>query len=258
VTANFQRRRAGWSEPAGRRGILPLRSGAVLARTTLLGAAVAALLAACSGSSKEFSSPPAGGSAGASASAGKGGSGGASSGGAGAVPAGGGTSIDEAAAAVAVDLCTKAFECCSAEAIKALYGVDTVIGCEVAVAFLVQAQVNAAKPAIEAGRVVYEGTALDRCLGDYSDQSCDALRALTGFECEGLIVPQQGEGDDCGLSAECSDGYCDGSSNATNPVGHCVPLKDDGAECSANAECVSKFCSAGVCELPSPQALCGG
>ncbi|HEX5099923.1 MAG TPA: hypothetical protein VFV94_10505 [Polyangiaceae bacterium] len=241
----------------------------MLIRTTLLGAAVVSLLGACSGSSKEFSSPPPGGTGGtassggsAGASSGKGGGndkGGATSAGgtSGSAPAGGGTSIDEAAAAVAVDLCTKAFECCSADAIKALYGVDTVIGCEVAVAFLVQAQVNAAKPAIEAGRVEYDGTALDRCLGDYGDQTCDELRALTGFQCEGLIVPRQGEGDECGISAECIEGYCDGSSNAASPVGHCVPLKDDGAECAANPECVSQFCSAGRCEAPSSQPLCG-
>jgi len=233
----------------------------MLIRTTLLTSVAVALLAACSGSSEEFSSAPPGGttgkggSGGSSGSPGQGGSGG--SGQAGTANAAGGTSIDEAAAAVAVDLCTKAFDCCSAEELKALYGVDNVIGCEVAVAFLVQAQVNAAKPAIEAGRVAYEGTALDRCLRDYSGQSCDDLRTLTGFECEGLIVPQQREGDECGISAECTEGYCDGSSNATSPVGHCVPLKDDGAECGANAECVSKFCSAGLCEEPSSQALCG-
>lgn len=238
----------------------------MLIRTTLLHAVLVGLLAACSGSSKEFSSSPTGGTAGTagsggSASSGKGGGSGTTSaagGTTGSAPAGGGTSIDEAAAAVAVDLCTKAFECCSADELKALYGVDNVIGCEVAVAFLVQAQVNAAKPAIEAGRVAYDGTALDRCLGDYSDQTCDELRTLTGFQCEGLIVPRQGEGDECGISAECALGYCDGSSNATSPVGHCVPLEDDGAECSANAECASKFCSAGRCEAPSSQALCGG
>jgi len=194
-----------------------------------------------------------GGTSGASGSSGAG-----TSGEGGAAPAGGGTSIDEAAASVAVDLCTKAFECCSAADLKALYGVDNVIGCEVAVAFLVQSQVNAAKPAIEAGRVDYDGTALDRCLGDYGDQSCDMLRTLTSFECKGLIVPKQGEGDECGISAECVDGYCDGSSNATNPVGHCVPLKDDGADCSANAECVSKFCNANLCAEATSQALCGG
>lgn len=247
----------------------------MLIRTALLGAVVAGLVAACSGSSKEFSSPPPGGTGGAistggsagtggSASSGKGGGNGkggtpsGSGGTSGSAPAGGGTSIDEAAAAVAVELCTKAFECCSADELKALYGVDNVIGCEVAVAFLVQAQVNAAKPAIEAGRVAYDGTALDRCLGDYGDQTCDELRTLTGFECEGLIVPRQSEDDECGISAECIDGYCDGSSNAMSPVGHCVPLKDEGAECSANAECVSRFCGAGVCETPSSQALCGG
>lgn len=243
----------------------------MLTRTSLFAAVAAMVLAACSGSSKELSGPATGGTAGSAASggsgedtgAGKSGSGGTSgatgkggSGGSG--PAGGGTSIDEAAAAVAVDLCTKAFECCSADELKALYGVDNVIGCEVAVAFLVQAQVNAAKPAIDAGRVEYDGTALDRCLGDYTGQSCDELRALTGFECEGLIVPREGEGDPCGISAECSEGYCDGSSNAANPVGHCVPLKVDGVECGANAECVSKFCSAGLCAAPSSEALCGG
>jgi hypothetical protein len=136
--------------------------------------------------------------------------------------------------------------------------VSSIVQCELAVATIVQLQVNAAKPAIEAGRVEYDGRALERCMQDYGARSCDMLRALTSFECDGLIVPQQSEGDECGISAECIEGYCDGSSNASNPVGHCVPTKEDGADCSANAECVSVFCNAGVCETLEAQALCGG
>ena len=172
--------------------------------------------------------------------------------------AGGGVAIDDAATTVAVELCTKAFECCSAEEIQASQGVSSVVQCELAVATIVQLQVNAAKPAIEAGRVAYDGAALERCMLDYGSRTCDMLRTLTSFECDGLIVPQQAEGDACGISAECIDGYCDGSSTATNPVGHCVPTREDGADCSANAECVSAFCNAGVCETLEAQALCGG
>lgn len=231
----------------------------MLTRTTLLTGAVVALLAACSGSSKEFSASPDAPSGG--GSSGKGGSsnGAGSAGkGGGETGAAGGVAIDDAASTVAVELCTKAFECCSAEAIQASQGVGSVVQCELAVATIVQLQVNAAKPAIEAGRVVYDGTALERCLADYGSRSCDMLRTLASFECEGLIAPQQALGDACGLSAECIDGYCDGSSNATNPVGQCVPLKENGADCSANAECVSVFCSGGLCDTLQAQALCGG
>jgi hypothetical protein len=170
----------------------------------------------------------------------------------------GGVAIDDAAGEVAVELCTKAFECCSAEEIQASQGVSSVVQCQLAVATIVQLQVNAAKPAIAAGRVEYDGAALERCMQDYGGQTCDMLRGLTSFACDGLIVPQQGEGDECGISAECIEGYCDGSSSASNPVGHCVPIKENGADCSANAECVSAFCDAGVCETLEAQPLCGG
>jgi hypothetical protein len=225
----------------------------MLIRTTLWVGAVLAVFTGCGGSS-EFSAGK-GGSAG---SGGGGGNGGTASGGSsGTVGTGGGVAIDDAAWAVAVELCTKAFECCSAEEIQASQGVGSVVQCELAVATIVQLQVNAAKPAIEAGRVVYDGAALERCMQDYGSQTCDMLRGLTSFECEGLIVPQQGEGDACGISAECIQGYCDGSSNASNPVGHCVPTKENGADCSANAECASAFCNAGACETLDAQALCG-
>jgi len=170
----------------------------------------------------------------------------------------GGVAIDDAPSVVAVELCTRAFECCSAEEIQASQGVGSVAECELAVGVIVQLQVNAAKPAIEAGRVEYDGTALDRCMTDYGSRTCDMLRTLTSFECEGLIVPQQAEGDACGLSAECKGGYCDGSNNAADPVGHCVPTKEDGADCAANAECVSGFCASGTCGTAVSEPLCGG
>lgn len=200
------------------------------------------------------------GSAGTANASGTGGTSGATQGGSsgtGEGGASGGVAIDDAAGVVAVELCDKAFECCTAEEIEASQGVSTVAQCQLAVATVVQLQVNAAKPAIEAGRVVYDGTALERCMTDYGSRTCNMLRALTSFECEGLIVPQQAEGDACGLSAECIDGYCDGGSNATNPVGHCAPLKELGADCGANAECSSGFCS-GTCEELEAEPLCGG
>jgi len=229
----------------------------MLTRTTLWIGAVVTLLAACGGSSEAVSGTGGAGGEGNTAGVGGGSGKGGTSGTSGSAGTNG-VAIDDAAGVVAVELCTKAFECCSAEEIQASQGVGSVGQCELAVATIVQLQVNAAKPAIEAGRVAYDGTALERCMTDYGNRTCDMLRTLTSFQCDGLIVPQQADGDACGLSAECQGGYCDGSNSATSPVGHCVPTKDLGADCAANAECASTFCSSGVCDTAVSQALCGG
>lgn len=172
----------------------------------------------------------------------------------------GGVEIDDAPAEVAVDLCDKIYECCTAQEIMGISGIGTSKGqCQLAVALFVQLQVSNVKPAIAAGRVVYDGTALDRCLTDYGDQSCDMLRGIESFECEGLIVPQQALGEPCGVSAECIDSYCEGGGSAQTPNGECTALKANGADCAENAECQSKLCDAnGACAEPSSSALCGG
>jgi len=201
---------------------------------------------------------------GTSSGAGRGGAGGRAQGGrAGAGQAGapsGGVGIDDAPAEVAVDLCDKIYECCSAEEIMNIQGVGTSKGqCQLAVALFVQLQVSSVKPALAAGRVVYDGTALERCLTDYGARSCDTLRGIDSFECEGLIVPQQAVGEPCGVSPECIDGYCEGGGSAQTPNGECAPLKANGADCASNAECASTFCdTSGACAEPSSSALCGG
>ncbi|HEV8549048.1 MAG TPA: hypothetical protein VGQ57_08470 [Polyangiaceae bacterium] len=239
------------------------------------------LLAACGGSSQETSrggggtggsaeSGDSGGSSGLGA-AGKGGSSGeAGSSGKGGMPAGGkggdagtatgGVAIDDAPSTVAVELCDKIYECCSADELMNIQGIGTTKSqCQLAVAVVITLEVNAVKPAIAAGRVAYDGSALSRCLDDYGSRSCDLLRGIETFECEGLIVPQQAVGDDCGVTPECIDGYCAGSSNASNPVGKCAPTRENGADCASNAECQSAFCNTeGKCADPDASALCGG
>jgi hypothetical protein len=198
------------------------------------------------------------GTGGASARAGVSGS--EEGGAAGSNDGGGGVAIDDAPAEVAVDLCDRIYECCSAEELMNLQGVGTSKGqCEFSVALFVQLQVAQVKPAIAAGRVVYDGTALERCLTDYGARSCDMLRGIETFECEGLIVPQQSPGDPCGVSPECSDGYCVGGGDAQNPEGECAPTKARGIACAADVECQSGFCdTSGACAEPSSSALCGG
>ena len=170
----------------------------------------------------------------------------------------GGVDINDAPAEVAVDLCDKIYDCCTAQEIMNIDGIGTSKGqCQLAVAVFVQLQVASVKPAIEAGRVVYDGTALDRCLTDYGDQSCSMLRGIESFECEGLMVPQQAVGDPCGVSSECIDGYCEGGGSAQTPNGECVALKANGSDCAENAECQSNFCDT-TCAEPSSSALCGG
>jgi hypothetical protein len=173
---------------------------------------------------------------------------------------GGGVAIDDAPAEVAVDLCDKIYECCSAEELMNIQGIGTSKGqCEFSVALFVQLQVAQVKPAIAAGRVAYDGTALERCLNDYGARSCDMLRGIESFQCEGLIVPQQSPGDPCGVTPECIDGYCVGGGDAQNPDGECAPTKANGIDCAADVECQSGFCdTSGACAEPSSSALCGG
>ena len=80
------------------------------------------------------------------------------------------------------------------------------------------------------------------------------LRSIDSFECPGLIVPKQAEGDACGVSAECIDGFCDGGSSAANPVGTCAAIKATGASCAANEECESQYCGADGASAPMLRA----
>lgn len=222
---------------------------------------VLAAVISCSGSSNEFTtqSPGSGATAGASAAPGSG-SGGTSAGGTGATESSGtagAVAVSDAPVTVALDLCDKIFTCCSAAELMNL----SVLGqskssCELAVAAYLGLLLNAATPALDAGRLVYDGTALSKCLDDYGNESCDMLRGLDSFDCPGLLVPQVAVGGACGISAECSDGYCDGSNDANDPVGDCVPKKQNGADCTDNAECVSGTCNGGSCDDTPQVSLC--
>ena len=172
---------------------------------------------------------------------------------------GGGVPIADAPVTVAVDLCDKIFECCSAAELMNL----SVLGqsksnCEFAVAAYLGLLLNAVTDSLTAGRLAYDGTALATCIDDYGTRSCNMLRGLDNFDCPGLLVPEVAEGDACGLSVECVDGYCDGSNDAANPVGQCVPKKQNGADCSDSAECVGGTCENLQCADTVTMALCGG
>jgi hypothetical protein len=199
-----------------------------------------------------------GGSSGKSGSPPEGGMAGDATGEAGAAT--GGVSIDDAPATVAVELCDKIYDCCSAAELMNIQGIgSSKTQCELAVAVFITLQVNAVKPAIAAGRVGYDGGALSRCLDDYGSRSCDMLRSIETFQCDGLIVPKQAVGDACGVNAECIDGYCDGANDANSPAGKCAATKANDADCAANAECQTSFCNGdGKCADSDASALCGG
>jgi hypothetical protein len=185
-----------------------------------------------------------------------------SSGGLGAVGGDGAATIaiDDAPSTVAQDLCAKIYDCCSAEEIMNLEGIGTSqSSCEFAVAVVIGLRVTTVKPAIDAGRVSYDGAALSRCLDDYGAQSCGMLRSIESFQCDGLLVPEQAAGERCGVSDECSAGYCDGGTSADTPDGTCAPLKANGDPCAADAECAGGSCDTdGTCTDAPALALCGG
>ncbi|HTQ06117.1 MAG TPA: hypothetical protein VMI54_19780 [Polyangiaceae bacterium] len=234
----------------------------MLARLALTAGTACVLVAACGGSSNEFTtqSPGSGAAAGLSATGGAGaGSGGSATSGAGGTNASGtgGIAASDAPVTVALDLCDKIFLCCSADELMNL----SVLGqskssCELAVAAYLGLLLDKATPSIDAGRLVYDGTALSKCLDDYGGESCDMLRGLDDFDCPGLLVPEVAQGDACGLSAECIDGYCDGSDDPNNPVGECVPKKQNGADCADSAECVGGTCDVNTCTDTAQASLC--
>lgn len=193
------------------------------------------------------------------------GSGGSTSGASGAGSAGmtgGGISIDNGPAEIARVLCDKLFDCCTDAELEALplsLG-ESESSCQIGVAVYLAVIVEASKESIAAGRIHYDGVALEACLDRYRNDACGVLETLDLSVCPDVFMPQIELGEACGISAECIDGYCEGASDATNPVGECAEKKPDGATCAANDECQSGLCEAlgDGCVPVSKAPVCGG
>lgn len=173
-----------------------------------------------------------------------------------------GIPIANGPAEIARVICDKLFECCTEAELMALplnIG-DSESACQIGVSLYLAVIVEASTESIEAGRIRYDGVALEACLDRYRNEACGVVEKLDLSICPDVFAPQIALGEACGISAECIEGYCEGSNDAANPVGECAPKKQDGTACAANDECQSGLCEAlgDGCVPVSTAPICGG
>jgi hypothetical protein len=97
--------------------------------------------------------------------------------------------------------------------------------------------------AVGGARVDFDQQAAQRCLEALDEvSSCEELAAADRDDCEGVLSPRQGDGDDCIDHVECTQGlFC---LKGDSCPGQCTPRRPDGGECSGNAHCQEGlFCS---------------
>jgi hypothetical protein len=193
--------------------------------------------------------------------------------------------FDQFATEYAAVFCHKGFTCCDAVELGR-YGADEAT-CRTTYAAGISAN-NADFPtAIAAGRIIYHGDRVRRCIDTIAALPCaqwGADEELRRFpDCIGAYDGTVAPGGACTHTAECADGTCDtggaaGVCVANAKIGEsCVsdscPLElscasdasgfptvcatplPDGSACSYDSDCASTFCEANVCGLPT---LCNG
>jgi len=105
--------------------------------------------------------------------------------------------------------------------------------------------------AIDAGRVKYHGTKVQKCLDDVAAGGCDTLSQREPESCKQALEGTLKEGEDCSLDAECEgDQYC--KLGAACP-GKCAAYEQAGGPCAATDNCASglKCGDTGLCVAPS-------
>jgi hypothetical protein len=198
-----------------------------------------------------------------------------------------GVPFDQLSAAYAAVFCHQAFTCCdAAELDTSMRGVDEAT-CVTNYMARIDANLADYPTAIAAGRILYNGDRVRRCLDAVAALPCaqwGADQQLRRFsDClhfyDGTIAP----GGACAQTAECADGTCGtggvaGVCVANAKIGEscvsgscqpevscasdssgfptvCATPLADGAACSYDSDCASTFCEANVCGLPT---LCNG
>ena len=105
--------------------------------------------------------------------------------------------------------------------------------------------------AVDAGRVKYHGTKVQKCLDDMAAGGCDTLSQRASESCKAALEGTLEEGEDCSLDAECAgEQYC--KLGASCP-GKCAPYEQAGGPCASSDNCVSglKCGDTGLCVAPS-------
>ncbi len=189
-----------------------------------------------------------GGSGGSSGSGGSGGS--SASGGTG----GGGTNtpIDDVPEIYAKAQCDAVKDCFGDILDVFTQGED----CEAATTAAIADELDRIKASVDSGKTVYDGTKVQDCVSQLSDQGCSSFGAKID-DCEAILVGQVELGGECQLNDECAgDAFCkfDGSCPGT-----CTALLDVGAPCGDDDECKTGLSCEGNCVEPGGAGdRCGG
>jgi hypothetical protein len=199
--------------------------------------------------------------------------------------------------------CSKIFECCTAAEVMDQFGNITYNGqpittedqCEGFVGgFFTGLLTPEYKASIAAGRIEYDGAAVQACIDAAANLSCSAYSMLSGHEsvaCEKpFIIPKVADGGGCTQDYECISNNCEGATvdpngpdtdgmckplptegqDCTGTCAHglycaydqtamketCQPLMPNGSTCAGNNECASDNCANGTCADKAP--VCDG
>jgi hypothetical protein len=101
---------------------------------------------------------------------------------------------------------------------------------------------------MDKGRLDYHGAVLARCLANYAELSCDALKVrapAVAAECDGVFVPFVDLGGECEIDEECKSGNCY-YADEEDDQGTCQPFADLGDDCGG-ATCGPGTYCAGTC-----------
>lgn len=185
---------------------------------------------------------------------------------------GGSIAIDQMPAETSGAICTKVYECCTAQEIPSgsSFGPDQAT-CMTTLEGNLDGRVFAIKAEEGRGRLTYHGDRLAECLDRWRTSTCQALKSTstsTFPPCEDYVQPKVAAGMNCRIDESCiggrcrgqtleADGVCaafvaEGESCASAPCGvglycdtanFCRRSKGDGAACNSNGECGSGGCN---------------
>lgn len=158
--------------------------------------------------------------------------------------------------------CNRIYTCCTeAERMKSLFVGNTEAECRSSLAFFLQLFGPGLQDSVAKGRIAYHPDRASACLATLKATSCEQLRKTSvGFdttaECRAALEPRVAIGGQCGGSADCVKGWCEGAVNGN--LGKCMALKADGQACEDDDECTNGGCNAEVCGQPvaGEDALC--
>lgn len=152
--------------------------------------------------------------------------------------------IQYAPAEMARTICTRAYDCCTAEQLMPNDAAGTSEAtCEELSTTSFRNTMNAVERAQKRGRIVYHGDRLATCLANIRNATCDELNRtnhLSGVDCGATYLePKVSPGGACDMDSECIDGTCAVPEGASEGI--CIARGQDGAFCGEEVRCTSGF-----------------